>query len=83
MKLQLVCKKYIIFTLPYDEFMGEDKIKDAVRKIQSDNSLPIWKNIKIDAYSYGKEFLYFVYPDEIQKICLAPYALPYLNEYFT
>ncbi len=83
MKLQLVCNKCIIFTLAYCEFIAEDKIKDAVRKIQRDNSLPIWKNIKIDAYSCGKEFLFFVYPDEIQKICLAPYALPYLNEYFT
>lgn len=83
MKLQIVCNKCIIFTLPSHDLIAEEAITEVVHKIQLENSLPIWKKIRVDAYSCEKECLYFIYPEEIQKIHIASFALPYLGDYFT
>ncbi len=83
MKLQIVCNKCIIFTLPSHHPAAEEAINKVVHKIQLENSMPTWEKIRVDAYSCEKECLYFVYPEEIQKICIASFALPYLGDYFT
>jgi len=83
MKLHILSSRFIIFTLPSHEYNANVSIKGIVHRIQRENSMPIWNKIRADVFSSEKECLYIVYPDEIQKISLASYALPYLRDYFT
>ena len=83
MKLQMVCSRFIIFTLPSDKLINKGAIIKAIHNIQRENSMPVWKKIKVDIFCSGKECLYFIYPEEVQNVHLASYALQYLSDYFT
>ena len=83
MKVQIVCRKYIVVTMPGVDVIGTDKIKDEVHKILRQHSLPLWENIRAEVYSNGEECLYFIFPESSEKIYLASYVIPYLDEYFT
>lgn len=83
MKVQIVCGKYIVITVPVVDVIGADEIKDAVHKILRQHSLPLWERMKVEIYCNGEECLYFIFPEQSEKIYIASYAIPYLDEYFT
>ena len=83
MKVQIVCEKYIVIKMPGVDMIGADKIKDEVHKILRHHYLPIWENMRAEVYCNGEECLYFIFPESSEKIYLASYAIPYLDEYFT
>ena len=82
MKLQIISDKFMIFTSPAEVLVCGDALNKLVHKIQKENAISSWDNIRAEIYGCAKENLYFIYPENM-KICLAEYVLPFLGEYFT
>ena len=53
-----------------------------VRRLLEHRKL-VWKAMYIDVFTYDDRTLLLARPEEITKVYIAPYALPWLADYFT
>lgn len=83
MKVHLICNKCVLFSLPSNFQLSEKEAAIIIHKIQKDNTLPLWKGFYLEVFVGTHSSLYLAHPKEELKICIAPYARPFFEEYFS
>ena len=83
MKIHAISNSCAAFSLPLNELVGEDDMEKLCRRIIENHKLKPWPGMNIDVFTNSDTALCLAYPAKCGKIHIAPYALPYLKEYFT
>ncbi len=83
MKIHTVCSEFIAFSLSGAELMGESEATDFVREQLRESLLPCWHNISVEVFAGSGEALYLAHPLDSMKISIAPFLMPFIEEYFT
>ncbi len=83
MEIHAVCPEFIVFSAPTDNHIGKSEAEQLIRELLNINHIPQWSSICIDIFTGDENALFFAYPLHEIKLTLAPYALPFLEQYFT
>ncbi len=83
MTVHSVCERYAAFSVSSSETFNVRDIGTTLRNILMMNNIKPWSQIHVDVFSGGDETMYLAYPENGLSISIAPYALPFIKEYFT
>jgi len=64
---------------PVDCASAEAMVRGELEKQKKDQ----WKSMEIDCFAAGNSIFLLARPGEISRVYIAPYALPWLMDYFT
>ena len=73
----------IAFSAEAGVLINREETKDYIQQALISAGFAAWSNMCIDFYGIKDENICFAYPCEYSKISIAPYALPFIEEYFT
>lgn len=83
MKIYCVNSRCVAFSTAAGKCLSRADAEDMVKKLLSKNHMEPWSTIHIDMFSSGDAKLCLAYPGQAMKISIAPYALPFIADYFT
>lgn len=83
MKIYSVSDKCAAFSTESGENAGIREAEKILRKLLDSKHLKQWKQIHFDVFAGNASTLFLAYPEPEIKITVAPYALPFIQEYFT
>ena len=83
MEIYCINERCAAFCIDSTERFSRKDAEELVKSLISTKKLESWETIHIDMFACGCRRLYLAYPDARLKISIAPYALPYISEYFT
>lgn len=63
--------------------IGHREAEIYIRRIIRERKLKGWDNINIDMFCAGKRRLFIAWPGGRLEFRIAPYAIPFIAEYFT
>ena len=83
MTIHTISKNCAAFSLPLGELGSKDDMERLCRREMEKHKLKPWRSMHIDIFTSSDTALCLAYPKEYEEIHLAPYAIPFLREYFT
>lgn len=83
LQIHVLCDSYAVFTLEENNFVEKKAAENLLRRAMCEKHLKQWENIHFEVFCGKHGTLYLAFPENGIKIHIAPYALPFLNEYFT
>ena len=83
MEIHYLSQFGIVFSIEATVGPNREEAEKCIKKILNSAGLTPWNNICIDYYGINNKNICFAYPCEYSKISIAPYALPFIEEYFT
>ena len=83
MEIYCINERCAAFSLASGEKFSREDAEKLVKSLISSKNIENWDTIHIDMFACGCRRLYIAYPDARLRISIAPYALPYISEYFT
>lgn len=82
MNIYHISSKCAVFTASAREKIGKTEAESLVKRMLAEKHMQ-WCNIGLDMFCSGEDVLFIAYPVDGLKITIAPYALPFIAEYFT
>ena len=83
MEIYCINRRCAAFCTEPGEILSITQAEETVKKLLKDSKIDNWPCINIDVFCSDEKMLYLAYPGDELKITIAPYALPFIAEYFT